>query len=405
MNDGLASTGIVVTGIGIIGSLGIGRETFWKNFLSGQSGIKPIQEFHPLETKIHFGGEVEGFRPKEYLSPLIYRKMGRSSRLAVVASLEALQDARLEINDLNRDRIGVFAGTGYGNSGLTDEYFVSFMEGGPQGANPLLFADTVPNTAGSHISLFHRLRGPITTFCQNLISAELALIYACRQLQAGSAEAILVVGVDELSPIVMHAFSVLKGLNPSLNPILGGGLVLGEGACVLVLERREQALFRRASIYGEITAFTLNSGVTRAGHFEPEGRAMKKVVQECLKTGGAQGRVPDLISLSANFSGELDRLEIRILREVFGDDWSGIALSPLKYFAGEYGGMGALRLAILLLAFRDQMIPPTVNPDQLEPGTPWDRRYLPARPGKINQGLLTGFTFGGGNACLAVQRV
>jgi 3-oxoacyl-[acyl-carrier-protein] synthase II len=403
MRDGL--TGIAVTGIGIIGSLGIGREIFWKNFLAGRSGIKPIREFDPLESTIHFGGEVEGFHPKEYLSPLVYRKMGRSSRLAVVASLEALQDAGLEINDLNRDRIGVFAGTGYGNSGLTDEYFVSFMEGGPQGANPLLFADTVPNTAGSHISLYHRLRGPITTFCQNLISAELALIYACRQLQAGLAEAILVVGVDELSPIVMHAFSVLKGLNPSMNPVLGGGLVLGEGACVLVLERREQALSRRAPIYGEIAAFALNSGVTRAGHFEKEGRAMKKAVQECLEKVGGRERRLDLISLSADFSGELDLQEFRVLGEIFGYDLSGIALSPLKYFAGEYGGMGALRLAILLLAIRDQMILPSINPEELIPGTPWNRRYLPARPGEINLGLLTGFTFGGGNACLTVEKV
>jgi 3-oxoacyl-(acyl-carrier-protein) synthase len=132
---------------------------------------------------------------------------------------------------------------------------------------------------------------------------------------------------------------------------------------------------------------------------------MKKVVQECLGKGGDRKRTPDLISLSANFSGEMDELEFRILREIFGNDLSGIALSPLKYFAGEYGGMGALRLAVLLLALRDQMIPPTVNPDQLESGTPWDRRFQAARPGKINQGLLTGFTFGGGNACLAVQRV
>ena len=400
----MTAAGTVVTGIGIVGSLGIGREVFWNNFLAGQTGIRPIQEFERLESKIHFGGQVEGFRPKDYLSPLVYRKMGRSSRLAVVASLEALQDSRLQIDDLNRDRIGVFAGTGYGNSGLTDEYFASFMEGGPQGANPLLFADTVPNTAGSHISLHHRLRGPITTFCQNLISAELALIYACRQLEAGLAEAILVVGVDELSPIILHAFSVLRRLNPSINPVLGGGLLLGEGACVLVLERREQALARQAPIYGEISAYSLNSGVTRPGHFEKEGRAMKKAVQECLEDGFESGRTPDLISLSANFSEELDPLEFKILRAVFGEAWRGMALSPLKYFAGEYGGMGALRLAILLLAFRDQMIPPTVNPEQLEQGTPWNRRFQAARPGEINRGLLSGFTFGGGNACLAVQR-
>jgi 3-oxoacyl-[acyl-carrier-protein] synthase II len=400
----MSTEGIVVTGIGMLTSLGIGRETFWKNFLAGQSGIEPIREFEPLESKNLFGGEVKGFRAKEYLSPLAYRKMGRSSRLALVASLEALQDAGLAIDDRNRDRIGVFAGTGYGNSGLTDAYFVSFMEGGPQGSNPLLFADTVPNTAGSHISLHHRLRGPITTFCQNLISAELALIYACRQLEAGLAEAILVVGVDELSPLIVHAFSVLKGLNPSINPILGRGLVLGEGACVLVLEREETALARQASIYGEITAYALNSGVTRPGHYEPEGRAMKKVIRECLEKGGETGRTPDLISLSANFSGELDQLEFQVLREIFGNDWSGMALSPLKYFTGEYGGLGALRLAALLLAIRDQVIPPTVDPDQLIPGTSWDRRFTPARPGKVEQCLMTGFTFGGGNACLAVQK-
>lgn len=399
----MSSTGVVVTGIGMIGSLGLTREEFWKNYLEGQSGIKQIEEFPPLETAIDFGGEIRGFRPKDFLSPLVYRKMGRSSRLSVVASLEALKDSGLAVEDANRDRIGVVVGTGYGNSGLTDEYFVSFMEGGPTGANPLLFADTVPNTAGSHISLHLRLRGPITTFCQNLISAELAIDYACGLLRTGQAEAMLVGGVDELSPIVMHAFSVTKALNPAPEPVIGRGMILGEGACVLVLERREDALARKAPIYGEITGVALNSGITRPGHFDTEGRSMRRAVQECLDSIRSEGGPPDLISLSANFSRELDPLEFQVLQDLLGESLPPIPLTPLKYFAGEYAGSGTLRLALLLLSIRDQMIPPTIKPEELIPGTPWGRRFIPSQPGKVQRCLLTGFTFGGGNACLGVQ--
>ncbi|MCU0579719.1 MAG: hypothetical protein MUF69_09265 [Desulfobacterota bacterium] len=398
------STRIVVTGIGIIGSLGNSREEFWKNYLEGRSGIKKIGEFPPLETAVDFGGEVRGFKPKDFLSPLVYRKMGRSSRLSVVASLEALKDSNLLVDDANRDRIGVVVGTGYGNSGLTDEYFVSFMEGGPTGANPLLFADTVPNTAGSHISLHHRLRGPITTFCQNLISAELAVDYACGLLRSAQAEAMLVGGVDELSPIVMHAFSAVKALNPSSEPIIGKGMIMGEGACVLVLERLEDALARKATIYGEIVGAALNSGVTRPGHFEAEAQSMGRAVRDCLALLNGESRPPDLISLSANFSRELDPVEFQVLQDLLGDALPQIPFTPLKYFAGEYAGSGALRLALLLLSIRDQVIPPTINPAELIPGSRWDRRFIPSRPGKVERGLMTGFTFGGGNACLAVHR-
>ena len=394
---------IVVTGIGVISSLGIGREVFWKQFLEGRTGIRPLKEISPLESPINFGGEVPGFKPKEYLSPMVYRKMGRVSRLSVAASIEAVSDAGLTIDEAGQDRIGVVVGTGYGNSGLTDDFFLSFMEGGAQGANPLLFADTVPNTAASHISLYHKLRGPLTTFCQNLISSELALAYACQVLDSGQAEAMLVGGADELSPILLHAFSVFKALNPSPNPILGKGIILGEGACILVLERAEKVLARGARIYGEIRNCVLNSGVTQPVQFEGQGNEMKKAVSRCLSPENEPEAV-ELIGLSANFSKDLDRLEYAVLKEVFGAKLSQIALSPLKYFSGEFAGMGTLRLAALLLAIRDQIIPPCVNPSELVPGKPWDRAFIPARSGPVTQALLTGFSFGGGNACLLVKK-
>jgi 3-oxoacyl-[acyl-carrier-protein] synthase II len=131
---------------------------------------------------------------------------------------------------------------------------------------------------------------------------------------------------------------------------------------------------------------------------------MKKVVQECLEKGGDRGRTPDLISLSANFSLELDPLEFQILTDLLGDALARIPLTPLKYFAGEYAGSGALRLAMLLLSIRDQVVPPSINPEELIPGTPWNRRFIPSRPGKVERCLMTGFTFGGGNACLAVRK-
>jgi 3-oxoacyl-[acyl-carrier-protein] synthase II len=395
---------IVISGIGILSPLGIGREIFWKNFRAGQSGIRPFQEMEPMEGSIPFGGEVPGFKPKEYLSPLVYRKMGRASRLCLVASMEAIRDAGLLIDDHNRERIGVVVGTGYGNSGLTDEYFLSFMEGGAQGANPLLFADTVPNTPASHISLYHKLHGPLTTFCQNLISAELAIVYACQQLGSGQADWMLVGGVDELSPIAVHAFSVLRGLNPFQDPVMGRGIVLGEGACVLILEKKERAEGRGGQVYGEIKAYSMNSGITQPGRFEPGGKMMKKAVEDILPVGKAGNQGINLVGLSANFSRDLDPLEFQMLDEVFGKDLASMALSPLKYFTGEFAGMGTLRLAALLLAMRDQIIPPTVDPSVLKPGKPWNRAFHPARPGTIRQALLTGFSFGGSNACLLVGK-
>ena len=163
---------IVVTGIGIISACGIGKEAFWKNCLEGRTGVAPIRSFDTSPYSSHLGAEAREFNPKDFIPPLKYRRMSRVSRLAVAASMEALKDAGLEITPQFAPSIGVIIGTGYGSTSQTDEFFVGMLKAGPEGANPSLFPDTVPNAAASQISIYHGLQGPNSTFSHNEVSGE-----------------------------------------------------------------------------------------------------------------------------------------------------------------------------------------------------------------------------------------
>jgi len=149
---------IVITGIGIISACGIGKEAFWKNCLEGRNGIAPVRSFDTSGYSSHLGAEARDFNPKEFMPPLKYRRMSRVSRLAVAASIEALKDAALEITPQSAPSIGAIIGTGYGSTGQTDEFFVGLLKEGPEGANPGLFPDTVPNAPASQVSIYHGIQ-------------------------------------------------------------------------------------------------------------------------------------------------------------------------------------------------------------------------------------------------------
>ncbi len=146
---------IVVTGIGIISACGVGRESFWKSCLSGKTGIAPIQSFDTSAYSSHLGAETRDFNPRDFMPPLKYRRMSRVSRLAVAASIEALKDAAFPFPPRRLLRSGVVIGTGYGSTAQTDEFFVGMLKEGPEGANPSLFPDTVPNAPASQVSIYH----------------------------------------------------------------------------------------------------------------------------------------------------------------------------------------------------------------------------------------------------------
>ena len=398
---------IVFTGIGVVSPLGVGREAFWENCRKAKTGIKKITSFDTSSLRSNIAGWVEGFDPSQFMSPGVYRRMSRISRMAVASSVEALKDSDLILDTIDRERIAVIMGTSYGSSSHVEDFYISLLKDGPRGAQPFLFPETVPNAPASHIAMFHRITGPNTTFCQNEISAENAILYAQNLLLQNQVDLALVGGADELSAIQYSCYDAVGALNKikvenyePVNPELGGGLILGEGAGILVMERLDFALARDAEIYGILRSGVITGGITSIGHYEAEGEQMARAMSLAMKGANIDPDEIDQINVSANFSGELDRMEYNQLERTFTKDINDLAVTPLKYLTGDFGGAGVIRAAAILLSLRHQLPLPTVSAEILR-GEPecslaWDLRPR----GKTQVALMTTTTFGGGSTSL-----
>jgi 3-oxoacyl-[acyl-carrier-protein] synthase II len=395
---------IVFTGIGVVSPLGVGREAFWENCSKAKTGIKKITSFDTSSLRSNIAGWVEGFDPSQFMSPEVYRRMSRISRMAVASSVEALKDSGLILDTIDRERIAVIMGTSYGSSSHVEDFYISLLKDGPRGAQPFLFPETVPNAPASHIAMFHGITGPNTTFCQNEISAENAILYAQNLLLQNQVDLALVGGADELSAIQYSCYDAVGALNKikvenhePVNPKLGGGLILGEGAGILVMERLDFALARDAEIYGILRSGVITGGITSVGHYEAEGEQMARAMSLAMKEANIDPDEIDQINVSANFSGELDPMEYNQLKKIFTKHISNLAVTPLKYLTGDFGGAGVIRAAAILLSLRHQLPLPTVSAEILR-GEPecslaWDLRPR----GKTQVALMTTTTFGGGS--------
>jgi 3-oxoacyl-[acyl-carrier-protein] synthase II len=403
--------GIVFTGIGVISSLGIGQEDFLANLRKAKAGIKRITSFDTSSLRSNIAGWIEDFDPRQFMSPGIYRRMGRISRMAVAASIEAVNDSGLILDTLDRERIAVIMGTAYGSSSHVEEFYLSLLENGPRGAQPFLFPETVPNAPASHIAMFHGITGPNTTFCQNEISAENAILYARDLLLQNLVDVVLVGGADELSPVLFMCYDALGALNrikvgadQPVKPEPGRGLVLGEGAGILIMERRDFAVKRRARVYGTLRSGVLTGGVTSIGHYEVEGDQMGLAVSLAMEQAGVDPDTIEQIHVSANVSGELDRMEYDRLERAFGGNTASLRVIPLKYLMGDFGGAGTTRAAAILLSLHYQLPLPTVSAEMLKarPQHSLEWEICPGR--KLQPALMTTSTFGGGSTSLVFAR-
>ena len=406
---------VVITGIGVISSMGVGREAFWESCRNATSGIKKITHFDSSLFRSNIAGWIDNFTPKDYMSPSVYRRMGRVSRMAVAASIEALEDSKLVLETIDKDRVAVIMGTAYGSSSHVEDFFVSLLRGGPRGAQPFLFPETVPNAPASHIAMFHGITGPNTTFCQNDISAENAILYAVNLLSQNIADVVFVGGADELTAMQYGCYDALGVLNKikakgdePVKPVLGGGLVLGEGAGILIMEKREFAHQRGASIYGVLESGVSTGGITSIGRYEVEGKETARAISLAIEQAGVDRdeakKCIDIIDVSANFSPELDRMEFNQLRKIFPKHIDDLMVTPLKYLMGNFGGAGAVRAAALLLSLHRQVSLPSINvhlltgdPDEvIDWNIPADRN--------IQTALMTSSTFGGGSCSFLFSR-
>ena len=400
-----------ISGLGMINGLGLSRAQYWESLLSGTSAIGRLEGLDAGERRSDGGSQIRGFDPKAWMPPRFYRRLSRLSRLSVAASIEAVRDSGIAIHDDKRHRVGCVFGTAFGSTDQTDGFFLSLLDHGPEGAEPFLFPDTVPNALASHVAIFHGLEGPNSTLCQNHLSGEAAMGYGQSLLEAGHADTVLVGGGDELSPILMHSLSAIRALKvfePSMDPIQGlhasgKGFVPGEGATCLILERCDKDIDLQAKSYGTLEGLALTGSRSRQLHYEPDGDGLISAMREALDTARLKPDAIDIIASPVNGISELDPLEGTALEGVFGHRWASIPRVPSRYFTGDFGSAGLLATATLLIALKEGIVPPHVHGLIHRDFPASSPSIAPPVKARLHHALVVGTTFGGGAGCLVLS--
>jgi len=367
---------LCITGIGVVSPIGIGKEEFLSSLKKGQSGIEEIEAFDTQFSRSKKGGMVRSFHPKDFIPASKIRRLDRASQFAIAASKLALADAQFSITRENDSRVGIVLGSGFCGLSSSEEFHRGQVLKGFLDFNPMLFPNTVPNAASSHVSIEIGIRGVNCTLVQSFCTAEAAIVFACDQLRKGKTDLILTGGVDELSEFLFRGFSELRflatdqghGERSSPYDRMRNGLVLGEGAGVLVVEREEHARSRGARIYGYLLDYSLVGRSSNGNGSDDIERSIKMILE------GRKDFPIDYLSGAGNSSKAQDALEAKGVKKALSDRLTEIPASSVKSMLGEAIASGGIRMVANVLSLEHGFIPPTIN--YLHPDPECDLSYV-----------------------------
>jgi 3-oxoacyl-[acyl-carrier-protein] synthase II len=404
MNKGVNHR-VVITGLGIVSSIGVGKEEFWKNCLQGISGIKPIRSFDVSSYRSRLGAQLPEIDFKAFIKPANLRRMDRIGRMMVSAVRLAIDDSGLNLEKEDPNRMGISIGTGLGSSDTVDQFFRSLLKDGPLGAAPLLFQTAVPNAISSHCSIEYGIKGVNLTFSHKETSTEMAMAFAYHLLKDGRADVILAGGGDELSEPLYHVYSMLGALSPGRGKGLEGmrpfdqdrnGIVLGEGSGILALETLEHAKKRMARIYAEIGGAGMTGSTEGILRYDLKGDSIAKAMSLAVQDSSNV----DYVSAAANSSLDLDRAETLAIKKVFKERAKEISVGSLKSMVGEFDGSGGIRACGVALSLYQGMIPPTIGTENLDPQCDLNVTLQQAQKREIRSAILSGCSNGGSSISL-----
>jgi 3-oxoacyl-[acyl-carrier-protein] synthase II len=396
---------VVITGLGIVSSIGIGKEAFWENCLQGISGIKPIQGFDVSSYRSRLGAQLPEIDFKAFIKPANLRRMDRIGKIVVSAVRLAIDDSGLNLKEEDSNRIGISIGTGLGSSDTVDQFFRSLLKEGPIGAAPLLFQTAVPNAITSHCAIEYGIKGVNITFSHKESSTEMAMTFAYHLLKEGRADVIFAGGGDELSKPLYHVYSMLGALSPGRGKGTEGmrpfdqdrnGIVLGEGSGILVLETLEHAKNRGAKIFAEMAGVGLSGSTDGLLRYDLKGDSIAKA----MSLAAEELQTVDYISAAANSTPDLDRAEALAIKKVFKERAKEISVSSLKSMLGEFDGSGGIRACAAALSLYHGIIPPTIGTKHLAPNCDLNVVLGQSKKKEIRSALLNGCSNGGSNISL-----
>ncbi len=406
---------VVVTGIGLVSSLGIGTEANWRSLLAGQSGIATITKFDPTQFSTRIAGEVKGFDPLTYIEKKDVKKMDVFIQYAIAASQFAVDDAALTFTKEEAPRVGVFIASGIGGFTTIEREHIALLKGGPRKISPFFIPSAIINLAAGQVSIRFGAKGPNLATCTACSASAHALGDAYEIILRGTADVMIAGGSEAaITPMGVGGFAALRALSQrnddpehASRPFDRDrdGFIVGEGSGMLILEEYERARQRGARIYAEVVGYGMSADAYHITAPSEDGDGPYRVMGAAIESAGVQPSSVDYINAHGTSTPHGDRVETIAIKRCFGDHAPKLAVSSTKSMTGHLlGAAGGLEAGITALAVYNQMVPPTVNLDC--PDAECDLDYVPKvkRDMKIEYALSNSFGFGGTNAALLFRR-
>jgi 3-oxoacyl-[acyl-carrier-protein] synthase II len=406
---------VVITGVGLLSSVGTGTEACWEALCAGRSGIGPITNFDASQFAARIAGEVKGFDPLQYMDKKDVKKADVFIQFALAAAEFAVRDARLDITPENADNVGVYIASGIGGFSTIEREHLALINGGPRRISPFFIPASIINLAAGQVSIRFGARGPNLATCTACTASAHSIGEASEIIKRGDADVMIAGGSEaSITPMGVGGFAALRALSTrndeperASRPFDKDrdGFVVGEGAGMLILEELEIARQRGATIYAEIVGYGLSGDAFHLTGQPEDGNGAVRSMRMALRKAGVQPDAIDYINAHGTSTPINDPTETLAVRTVFGDHANKLVMSSTKSMTGHLlGAAGGLEAGITALAIRDQVAPPTINLDEPDPRCDLDYAPKVKRPMKIEHALSNSFGFGGTNGTLLLKR-
>ncbi|MGC9064091.1 MAG: beta-ketoacyl-ACP synthase II [bacterium] len=406
---------VVITGIGIVTPFGVGKGPFWDGLLSGRNTIGYLTTIDTTDLPVKIGAEVRDFDPDVYLGKKDARKMDRFTQFAVVAGIDAIKDSSLDLEKIDKERVGVIIGSGIGGIHILEQQHSLILERGPSRISPFFIPMLISNMASAYLSIMFGLKGisfSVNTACA---TGATAIGEAVKAIAFGECDVVITGGTDgAITPLSVAGFANMKALSTrndepekASRPFDAkrDGFVMAEGAGILVLESLDFALSRGANIYAEIAGVGSTSDAYHLTAPEPDGMLQSRAMELALKYGNIRKEEVDYINAHGTSTPLNDLVETRAIKNLFGDLAYKIPISSIKSMIGHtLGAAGSIELIATALTIKEGIIPPTINYEYPDPECDLD--YVPniKRKKDVRVALSNSFGFGGHNVSIALKK-
>lgn len=406
---------VVVTGLGCITPIGIGKNEYWNSLTNGISGIDYITKFDTSDYPTKIAAEVKNFNPEDHIDKKEAKRMDRFTQFAVAASKEAIADAGFKDDQIDKERFGVVLGSGVGGIETLEEQYQKLIDKGVKRVSPFFIPMMISNMGAGYISMILGAKGPNTTVVTACASSTNAIGEAYKIIERGDADIMITGGAEaSITPLSMAGFCSMKAMSTfnedpkkASRPfdLNRDGFVMGEGSGIIILEDLEHALKRGAKIYAEIVGYGMSSDAYHITAPDPDGKGAARAMENAIKDAGITYDKIDYINAHGTSTPLNDKYETMAIKSIFKEHAKELCVSSTKSMTGHLlGAAGGIEAIACILAIQDGIIPPTINYESPDPEC--DLNYVPNKCYQkgIHYTLSNSLGFGGHNASIIFKK-